>query len=506
MSNLKSNLFAITILILSIFSYLPAAKVYFTADDFFYIFQCRNLDFYSPFTHFFYQPLTLALYFVNRLFFGLDQHGYHLVTITINALNNVLIYIFLSLLTANRFAAFVIALLHTVYYFSADNMIWLNCTNNVLCAFFYFSAIIFSIKFNEKINTTANKKFFILLIIFINLTLYTREMGVSIFLVLTAIDLFFYRNIGLKNLLKKNLYVWVFFIVYLFVMAIGPTTRYGHLSFDRGAYKLMFDFEEILININWFFYKTFIPFGFGSHYKILYLNYILEFIRLNFITLICFIILTMIIKNKFFYFGGIWILLTASPYLLLNKYFTHTGERYFYLPHLAQGLILYGIYLHFKPKLENLRFKKLLFLGVIIILFAYCAMSVYAIRIRINYWFDAGQLSKKFINTVRNTLSEISEDTVLIIKDIPRWRHSSPKLIVLVTGATFAVNLYYNKKNIEVIPYWQDADNIKELPPPRERPFKNKFFFEYKENNDKLLNWQPPADYLQILKEKGVIE
>jgi len=490
----KKKLTSIILFIISVAAYYRATSAYFVADDFFYLYQRNNPDFYSPFTHFFYQPITLGIYYLNYFWAGFDHFKYHWFVIILNGLNNIIFFNIAYLLTGGIFRAFIISLLSAIYYFSADNMIWINCTNNVLCAFFYFLSILYSIKFNNS----KQKKHLIFMLLFLNSALYTREMGVSLFIVLIILDaVYFFRkktlSLDFKFFLKKHSFVVLSGFIYIFIMALGPTFRYKKLSFDRGAYELIFDIKSILININWFFFRTFIPFSFGSHFKFDIIHNIIQIVRFNYISLISIFILSFIIRNRHFYFGVLWILITASPYLLLNIYFVHTGERYFYLPHMGLGFMLIGIWIYLKNYLKNVTAKKITAIFLMLILVLYSVVSFYAIQHRINSWIDAGNISYRFLDSVKKTFSDIPENSVLFIKNVPRWRSSPPKLIVLITGASFALNLHYEKKNIEVVPYWEDAgiENYEFL--NKKFKFYNYYLLEYE--NGIIKKWNPDTKY-----------
>ena len=134
---------------------------------------------------------------------------------------------------------------------------------------------------------------------------------------------------------------------------------------------------------------------------------------------------------------------------------------------------------------------------IIAALTVYGAGSIYAVRQRIDAWIDAGNISRRFLETFKSKFPEIRDNAAFIIKDIPRWRSKPPRLIVLITGATFAARLQYNNPDIEIIPYWQDFhdENAKFL--PKKDKFDRYVFLEY--TDGLLIDWIPPADYYSTL-------
>lgn len=491
----KNSIFLIIIFFISIIIYYNAKNVFFVADDFFYIFNRNNLEFYSPLTEFFYQPVTFAVYYLNYFWAGLSAAKYHLFSIVLNAVNNILLFYIVYHLVKNKLYAFIICLLSAVYYFSADNMIWINCTNNVICGFFYFLTILFSIKFNE-----SKKNFFLLLLIIsMILTLYSREMGASIFFILLLVDITFYRKELKNRIFRKYIYIFIIFFLYILLMLLGPSLRYKTLSFNRGNYEFVFSIKSIIININWFLFRTFIPFSFGSHCKIPFVINITLFIRFFYISIIFVILAAFIVRNRFYYFGVLWIIFTSSTYLPLNIYYVFNGDRYFYLPHIGLGFILLGFWIHFKKYFANKPFLYYMRIFVILFILLYSVGSIYAINQRINWWKNAGNTSKNFISVIRNKFTDISEDSILFIKNVPRWTNNAPnKLIVLINGTEFALRLYYNKKNIAVIPYWADFGKLNYERIPKKNIFKQFYFLEYENNN--LIDWQPDSEYISQIE------
>ncbi len=493
---MKKNIYYIFfIFFLSIAIYYNATKAFFVADDFFYIYNRNNLHYYSPLTKFFYQPITFVVYYLNYFWAGVSYSRYHLFTITLNAINNILLFYFIFLLIKNSFYSFIISLLATVYYFSADNIIWINCTNNVVCAFFYFLSLIFSIKFN----LTKKNIFLYLTIISMFLTLFSREMGVSIFPMIILVDLFFFTNELKYYIKKKFIFLFLVFISYIFIMLIGPTYHNKRITFNRGNYEFEFTLKSIIININWFLFRTFIPCSFGSHFKIPLIIKITLFIRFHYISIIFVLIMALIVRNKIYYFGILWIIITASPYLLLNIYYVFNGDRYFYLPHIGLGIILLGFWLHFNNYNLIKKFYLPIKVLIFILLLFYSIGSIYAINKRINWWINAGKTSEKFLSAFKDKFPEIPDYTIFFIKDIPRWAENAPnKLIALINGTEFALRLFYNKKYINVIPYWDDYGEKNYENFGHTQIYENKIFLEYKNNN--LVEWKPPDEYLMRIK------
>lgn len=485
--------------------YYKATASYFVADDFFYIVNRDNPYVYTPFTYFFYQPVTFAVYFINYFWAGKSPYNYHLFAITLNAVNLCLAFYFVKIITKRNLYGFLCAIFGAVYYFAADNMIWINCTNNIICSFFYFLTLIYSCKYNS-----SNKKSdYALTLIFLNLTLYAREMGVSVFIMLFMTDILFYYNPlqkdDRKKLCDKYAFIILFSLIYLFLMALGPSTRYKKITFNRGGYTFDGDAVDFVVNLNWFYFRLFIPFSFGSHAKSYTIHSLIQFIRFKNVILILIILSLFIVRNRFYYFGVLWVLIAISPYLKLNKYFVHTGDRYFYQPRFCFVLITIGLWIYFKEKIKLPLLHKSLKIILIIIFIFYATASWIAVQKRIGWWIIAGDSSEKFLTSFRKQFPELEDKTLLIIRNVPRWADNAPnKLIVLITGAAHALRLFYEKENIEVIPYWDDDYETDMAAMMRGAPSDYKLIFLDYNKNTGFTKWKPPKTLISHIFENNI--
>lgn len=89
-----------------------------------------------------YIPVTLLSYAVEHLCWGFHPAGYHAVNVMLHAVNGVLVFFFLFLLTGRRVAAAIGAILFIVHPLQVESVAWISQRKNLLCMLFFLLAFI----------------------------------------------------------------------------------------------------------------------------------------------------------------------------------------------------------------------------------------------------------------------------------------------------------------------------------------------------------------------------
>lgn len=97
-----------------------------------------------------YIPVTLFSYALEHHFWGLDPTGYHVVNVVLHAINGVLVYLFLFLLTGQRAAAIIGAILFIVHPVQVESVAWVAQRKNLLSMCFFLLAFISHIYSRQK--------------------------------------------------------------------------------------------------------------------------------------------------------------------------------------------------------------------------------------------------------------------------------------------------------------------------------------------------------------------
>jgi hypothetical protein len=201
--------------------YLPSLRNGFVWDDVetieqsYYIYNASSMgDMFIPPVKeskdaLYYRPLIYASMVLDKALWGITPFGFHLSNIVLNALSTVCAYWF-SLLLFGVFgyerkygAAFIAGLLFALYPMHVESVSWVSGRSDVLCALFFFLALIFHILSLRKtgliVLTTA----------FFTLSLSSKEVAVVFPVTALVFDLI-NRSEGRKaNILRYAVYASV---------------------------------------------------------------------------------------------------------------------------------------------------------------------------------------------------------------------------------------------------------------------------------------------------------
>ena len=110
-----------------------------------------------------YFPLVSTALWVQRKLWGLEPFGFHLVNISFHALNSILFWRVLSLLTLP--GAWVAALLFALHPIQVESVAWVTQIKNVQSTFFYLLALLFYLRWDS--NTLGLRNYFLSLLAFL---------------------------------------------------------------------------------------------------------------------------------------------------------------------------------------------------------------------------------------------------------------------------------------------------------------------------------------------------
>jgi len=131
-----------------------------------------------------YVPLVILSFTIERAIWGLRPEFYHAVNLLLHAGSALLVFHLLKRLCCGGIPALAAAIIWAVHPMRAESVAWVTERKDCLCAFFYFSAIAFYLRFrNEKKN-----RFYILTLFAHALALLSKGMAVMLPLTLLLLD------------------------------------------------------------------------------------------------------------------------------------------------------------------------------------------------------------------------------------------------------------------------------------------------------------------------------
>ena len=147
-----------------------------------------------------WHPLTFITFALDYSIWGLDPVGYHLTNIIFHSLNALLVFVLTLMLVRIYFnerdgapgpraalgAAFVSALVFALHPLRVESVVWVSERKDVLCAFFYFLALIFYLRHISARSRGAGP--YLLSLASFILALLSKPMAVTLPVVLLLFD------------------------------------------------------------------------------------------------------------------------------------------------------------------------------------------------------------------------------------------------------------------------------------------------------------------------------
>lgn len=138
-----------------------------------------------------YRPLTTLSYAVDYFFWNLSSLGYHLVNVIFHSFNVVLVFLFLFVAFGDIFLAFLAAMLFACHPAQTEVVAWISGRSSVLFLFFYLASLLLYILSFKKEKILSPNICLALSLAAYAASLLSKEMAVSLPLMLIAYDAHF---------------------------------------------------------------------------------------------------------------------------------------------------------------------------------------------------------------------------------------------------------------------------------------------------------------------------
>ena len=313
----------------------------------------------------YYRPLIYISMVLDKGIWGVSDFGFHLSNIVFNALSTVFFYLLVLLLLGEfKFerkdtAAVIAGILFAFYPMHVESVSWVSGRPDVLCALFFFLALIFHIL------SLRNPLYILLTAVSFSLSLMSKEVAVVFPFAALAFDLLsrrLWRPAGIARyavyacLLALFLYLrgrgFINFPELSQMRVLSEVTdpaRAGGIAGLLGVIKVM------LVSYLYYFSKLVFPFGF---------NAFIESVPGGPLYIISAILVFSLIALSAWYsimkrenvagFSLIWILVTLFPSVLValsDIASTPVAERYLYIPSGGFCLLLGCALIHLGKRL-----------------------------------------------------------------------------------------------------------------------------------------------------------
>ncbi|MFC1576759.1 tetratricopeptide repeat protein, partial [Candidatus Omnitrophota bacterium] len=369
-----------------------------------------------------------------------NPFGYHLTNLLLHIVNVMLVY-FLCLrlihppapLAPSRSIPFLTALFFAVYPIHTESVAWIKNRSDLLAAVFFFGSLLLFIRHASEEKVRGRILSYAGALACFILSLFSKEMALSLPFVLCLYALCFISREELKKTLAKTLPFFGVTALYLIfkVTALGMLVSAGNVSERLGIYP---SFLVILKTVGYYLFLLAFPFDLNAERILNIPNSIFEpaVILSTLALLSLFIIIAKQFKrSRLISFSVIWILATLLP--ASNMIFLSgrpIAEQRLYIPSfgfalfLAAGIAMARALLIGRLARNTLRHAALLLSAVILISYSTAAMS----RNRdwkdsITFWEKTAERSPRSAKA-RNNLGKAYYETGEIEKAIASYREA----------------------------------------------------------------------------------
>ncbi|MFC1538838.1 hypothetical protein ACFL6H_05390 [Candidatus Latescibacterota bacterium] len=338
-----------------------------------------------------YRPLVMLSFVLNAN--NINPLPFHLINIFINALNAVLLFILIYILTGSQLTGFVAALVFSFHPLHTEAVANISGRPELMCAFFIFISYIFLEKSGNRLIFDLIAAFFLFLAVL------SKETAVMFPFIVISIDFALKRPLIAKHSIRKYLFLFSAVIAYLIIrwLVLGKTMTGNEPMFLNNpianspvqervgtAFYILYRYIILLL----------LPIKLSSDYSYNTLRiydslwHVLPFLTLI-ILIILFILSLVYRKNKPVYFMA-FVFFIFSYLIVSNILFpigTIMGERLMYLPSVGFALLFGASFTYFYKR------WKLCSTVLIIILLGY-SIKTFS---RNSEWYDNYTLAKSDI-------------------------------------------------------------------------------------------------------------
>jgi len=331
-----------------------------------------------------YRPVRNLSYTIDYFFSGLNPLGYHIFNILYHSITVFLIYLIALYLVGNFKIALLSAVFFIVHPIHADAVTYISGRRDILSAIFFFLAFYYFIKFRDS----HRKKYITIIIFSYILAVFTKEMAVTLPLVMFCYDYVKEFRSAFKTSFLKELFSTIFRIfkkhryLYSSLLIFGLWVSYYYIAVLKASHKISWYGGNIFSNfatvsriLAYYIWLLLFPLKLNADYSYnafsLSESFLEPMVILSVLILFGIFIFSLILLNrketKIYSFLILFFFITLLPVSHIIPHHELLAEHYLYIPSFSFCLILGMILTKF---IENKKFKTIaLFLSAVVIIF-----------------------------------------------------------------------------------------------------------------------------------------
>jgi protein O-mannosyl-transferase len=284
-------------------------------------------DYYRPFMALAH-GLDYALWYTNPM-------GFHLTNIMLNALCSIAAYfVFARLLQGrNTLLPYAATLLFIVHPAHAGSVAWIADRTDLIATFFFLLSFLSYILYREE----NDKRILSLSALFFLFSLFGKEVGITLPLIVLSYDLLIKQN-KIKDTLAAQIPFYLIIVIYFLLRHI-PTPPIGIEGQPHaGKPDILIFLHDLALSYGFYIKKLFVPFHLSIFPDI---NDLSNLLFLGFFLLV--FLLSVIKRRHAITFSLLFVFLSilpSMPVVLMNNVPTPVAVRYLYLPVFGFSLLI----------------------------------------------------------------------------------------------------------------------------------------------------------------------
>jgi len=295
-----------------------------------------------------YRPVVTATYFFDYAIWKLNPLGYHLDSLLIHILNTVLLYALLNLIVKDGGIALLASLLFALNPVNTEAVDVISFREDLLAALFVILSFIFFVKSQEK-NSGKGKVFYLLSIATFLLALFSKEMAVTLPLILILFDYFFISRQKVKNILYRFKYYLGFIAAVLLYFGVSffiirninkPIITFAMNNFYT---RILTMFKTMIVYIQWMVFPVNIHPTLPDDPALISNSLFDPVVLFSIVAILSLLVIAIKLrrKNTLFSFSVFWVFIALIP--VSNIFFPLTNymaARYLYLPGIGFSFLI----------------------------------------------------------------------------------------------------------------------------------------------------------------------
>lgn len=281
-----------------------------------------------------YRPVVTLTYFIDYHLWQFNAFGYHLLNLLLHIFNSILVYFLAASITKKNTIALLASLLFALHPVNSEAVNAISFREDLLCFLFFVSSLLLYIRSDDYNNPKKAFVYISSLILFL-LSLFSKEMAISLPIVIILYDYYYGKPAPIINRFKyRYLGYFIASVIYLLIwgLLIGNRNQpFKHIDYSFYAYIFTMS-VAVMRYIQWLLIPV------GIHATINDPSLVFSAVTWKAVISILLILICVVIGFKAFRrsreisFSIAWFFITLSPVLNIFSLNNIMASRYLYIP------------------------------------------------------------------------------------------------------------------------------------------------------------------------------